>query len=84
MKPEPDLAIVSLATRTGAIRTMLSGRDYQKDQINTVTTQHQPGSSFKPYVLAAAFEQGISPTDRYSGAQGPIAGCYNADGASGT
>jgi membrane peptidoglycan carboxypeptidase len=79
--PEPDVGLVSLETQTGAIRTMLSGRDYVHDQLNTVTTQHQPGSSFKPYVLAAAFEQGIPPTARYSGAQGPIAGCYNGDGS---
>ena len=58
-----------------------SGRDYQKDQINTVTTQHQPGSSFKPYVLAAAFEEGIPPTATYSGVQGPIAECPNGDGS---
>ena len=79
--PEPDVAIVSLATHTGAIRTMLSGRDYQKQQLNLVTTPHQPGSSFKPYVLATAFEQGIPPTATFSGAQGPVAGCYNADGS---
>jgi membrane peptidoglycan carboxypeptidase len=79
--PEPDLAIVSLETHTGAIRTMLSGRNYQKDQLNTVTTQHPPGSSFKPYVLAAAFEQGIPPTATYSGVQGPIPECHNADGS---
>ena len=79
-KPEPDVAIVSLGTHTGAIRTMLSGRDYQKDQINTVTTQHPPGSSFKPYVLAAAFEQGIPPTATYSGVQGAIPECPNGDG----
>ncbi len=77
--PEPppggaqaDLGLVSLDVRTGAIRTMLSGRHYKQDQINTVTTPHQPGSSFKPFVLAAAFEQGIPPTARYSGVQGPI------------
>ena len=78
--PEPDVAIVSLGTHTGAIRTMLSGRDYQKDQINTVTTQHPPGSSFKPYVLAAAFEEGIPPTATYSGVQGAIPECPNGDG----
>jgi penicillin-binding protein 1A len=78
--PEPDIGIVSLDTRTGAVRTMLSGRNYEKDQINTVTTQHQPGSSFKPYVLAAAFEHGILPSATYSGAQGPVQGCYQGDG----
>ncbi len=79
--PEPDVGIVSLGTRTGAIQTMLSGRNYQKDQLNLVTTPHQPGSSFKPYVLATAFEQGIPPTATFSGAQGPIAGCFNQDGS---
>ena len=78
--PEPDVGIVSLATRTGAIRTMLSGRDYQKQQLNLVTTPHQPGSSFKPYVLATAFEQGIPPTATFSGAEGDVTGCYNQDG----
>ena len=71
-KPPPDLAIVSLDTASGAIKTMLSGKNYRKDQVNTVTTQHQPGSSFKPYVLAAAFEEGIPPTAVYSGVQGVI------------
>jgi membrane peptidoglycan carboxypeptidase len=72
-KPPVDLGIVSLDVGTGAIRTMLSGKHYQKDKTNTVTTPHQPGSSFKPYVLAAAFEQGIPPTAVYSGVQGVIA-----------
>jgi len=80
-QPEPDVGLVSLETRTGAIRAMLSGRNYLHDQLNLVTTQHQPGSSFKPYILAAAFEQGIPPTATYSGAQGPVAGCYNRDGS---
>jgi membrane peptidoglycan carboxypeptidase len=80
-QPEPDVGLVSLETRTGAIRAMLSGRNYLRDQLNLVTTQHQPGSSFKPYILAAAFEQGIPPTATYSGAQGPVAGCYNQDGS---
>ncbi len=71
-KPPADLAIVSLDVKTGAIRTMLSGKHYRKDKKNTVTTPHQPGSSFKPYVLAAAFEQGIPPTAIYSGVQGVI------------
>jgi penicillin-binding protein 1A len=79
-QPEPDVGLVSLDTRTGAIRTMLSGRNYEQKQLNLVTTQHQPGSSFKPYILAAAFENGILPTATYSGAQGPVAGCYNGDG----
>lgn len=67
-----DLAIVSVDNRDGAIRTMLSGRNFNEDHVNTVTSVHQPGSSFKPYVLAAAFENGVAPTARYSGVQGAI------------
>jgi membrane peptidoglycan carboxypeptidase len=66
--PPPDTSIVSLDTSTGAIRTLLSGRNYDKQELNLADTPHQPGSSFKPYVLAAAFEQGIPPTQMYSSA----------------
>jgi penicillin-binding protein 1A len=70
--PPADVGIVSVDVETGAIKTMLSGKNYLKDKVNTVTTPHKPGSSFKPYVLAAAFEQGIPPTATYSGVQGVI------------
>ena len=64
--PPPDTSIVSLDVATGAIRTLLSGRDFAKQQLDLANTPHQPGSSFKPYILAAAFEQGIPPTQTYS------------------
>ena len=64
--PPPDTSIVSIDAHTGAIRTLLSGRDYAKQRLDLANTPHAPGSSFKPYVLAAAFEQGISPLMMYS------------------
>jgi membrane peptidoglycan carboxypeptidase len=86
-KPPPggapaDVGLVSLDVNTGAIRTMLSGRHYKQDQKDTVTRTHQPGSSFKPFLLAAAFAQGIPPTARYSGVQG-IIDDPRCDGANG-
>ena len=62
----PDVAIVSEDVKTGAIRTLLSGKNYAKDQLDLVNTPHAPGSSFKPYILTAAFEEGISPNTTYS------------------
>jgi penicillin-binding protein 1A len=62
----PDTAIVSVDNTTGAIRTMLSGRNYQKDQLNLADARRQPGSSFKPFTLVAAFRDGIPPGSVFS------------------
>ncbi|MFN8232367.1 MAG: transglycosylase domain-containing protein [Actinomycetota bacterium] len=55
----PDTAIVSVENDTGAIRTMLSGRNFRQDQLNLADSPRQPGSSFKPFTLVAAFREGI-------------------------
>ena len=62
----PDTAIVSVDNANGAIRTMLSGANYQKDQLDLATATRQPGSAFKPFTLVAAFEEGIPPGQVYS------------------
>jgi penicillin-binding protein 1A len=81
--PTPDVGIVSIENETGAIRTLLSGRNFKRDEKELATTGHQPGSSFKPFVLASALEAGISPNAVYSGVQGPITDdrCRNPDGS---
>ncbi len=61
----PDVSIVSEDVATGAIRTLLSGRNFAKDKLDLANTPHAPGSSFKPYILAAAFNEGIPPTQTY-------------------
>ncbi|MFC0010392.1 transglycosylase domain-containing protein [Devosia nitrariae] len=49
----------------GAIRAMVGGMDYGKSQFNrAIVSTRQPGSSFKPFVYATAFEQlGLQPSD---------------------
>src|SRR3981189_2212738 len=43
----------------GAVRAMVGGRDYSESQFNRATDAlRQPGSSFKPYVYAAAIASG--------------------------
>jgi penicillin-binding protein 1A len=64
--PPPDVSIVTIDNRTGAVKVILSGRNYRKDELDLATTGHQPGSAFKPFVLAGAFKEGIPPTQTYS------------------
>jgi membrane peptidoglycan carboxypeptidase len=62
---DPDLALVSIAPETGRIKTMVGDR-HENSQFNLVTQgRRQPGSSFKPFALIAALEQGIDPHTRY-------------------
>jgi membrane peptidoglycan carboxypeptidase len=62
---DPDLALVSIEPETGRIKTMVSDRD-ENTQFNLVTQgKRQPGSSFKPFALIAALEQGIDSNTSY-------------------
>jgi membrane peptidoglycan carboxypeptidase len=64
--PAPDVSIVTVDNRTGAVKMILSGRNYRQDELDLATTGHQPGSAFKPFVLAGAFKVGVPPTQTYS------------------
>jgi penicillin-binding protein 1A len=55
-------AAVVVADLDGAVRAMVGGRDYGASQFNrAVDALRQPGSSFKPYVYAAALMNGFKP-----------------------
>jgi len=55
-------ALVTLDPATGQIRAMVGGRDYARSQFNrAVQARRQPGSAFKPFVYAAAFDRGFTP-----------------------
>ena len=59
---DPDTALVAIDPRTGAIKAMYGGRDYNKSKFNLATQgKRQPGSSFKTFVLVTALEQGMPP-----------------------
>jgi membrane peptidoglycan carboxypeptidase len=62
---DPDAALVSIEPGTGHITAMLGNRD-EKSQFNLVTqARRQAGSSFKPFALIAALEQGIAPSTQF-------------------
>ena len=58
----PAAALVAVDPRDGAIKAMIGGSNFRESQFNlAVQGERQAGSSFKPFVLAAALQQGISP-----------------------
>ncbi len=62
----PSAALVAIDPRDGAVRAMIGGNNYRKSQFNlAVQGVRQPGSSFKPFVLATALRQGISPATHF-------------------
>jgi penicillin-binding protein 1A len=57
-------ALIALDPRTGAVRTLVGGRDFGESPFNRATqARRQPGSAFKPFVYAAAVEAGYRPDD---------------------
>jgi len=54
--PKPQVALVAMDPRTGEIRAIVGGRNYGESQLNHALAHRQPGSVFKPFVYAAAFD----------------------------
>jgi penicillin-binding protein 1A len=58
----PTASLVAIDNKTGEVRAMVGGRDFQRSPFNLATQgQRQPGSAFKAFVLAAALKKGFSP-----------------------
>ena len=61
----PDAALVSIEPETGNVTAMIGNRE-EESRFNLVTqARRQPGSSFKPFALIAALEQGIDPATQF-------------------
>jgi 1A family penicillin-binding protein len=60
-----NASIVAIDPKTGQILAMVGSRDYfdikREGNFNIALAKRQPGSAFKPFVYAAAFEKGYTP-----------------------
>ncbi len=55
-------ALVAIDPKTGQVLALVGSKNYSEDQFNVATSPfRQPGSSFKPFAYAVAFDEGYSP-----------------------
>lgn len=63
--PEVQGALLALDNRSGAIKAMVGGYDFERSKFNRATQAlRQPGSVFKPFTYVAALEAGFTPSDQ--------------------
>ena len=66
-------ALVAMDPHTGEVRAMVGGRAFDQSNFNRATqAKRQPGSAFKPFVYAAALEQGFSPATLITNLNDPV------------
>ena len=66
----PRASLVALDNDTGEVLAMVGGDDFATRPFNLATQgQRQPGSAFKPFILAEALTQGISPDSTWASRQ---------------
>ena len=66
-------ALVAIDPRTGEVRAMVGGRDFDQSHFNRATqARRQAGSAFKPFVYAAALERGYTPGTVITNLNDPI------------
>jgi penicillin-binding protein 1A len=58
----PSASLVAIENKTGEVKAMVGGTDFEKKPFNLATNGHrQPGSAFKPFILVRALQDGVSP-----------------------
>lgn len=66
VKDYNQAALISYNSSSGQILAYVGGKDYSESQFDRVSQAiRQPGSSFKPFVYAAAMEKGLTPFTKY-------------------
>lgn len=67
--PDVEGAFVSMDPRSGAIKSLVGGFDFNRRSFNHVTQAwRQPGSTFKPFIYSAGIERGVTPSTMFNDA----------------
>jgi penicillin-binding protein 1A len=62
-EPEIEAAFLAIDPRTGETKAMIGGYDFARSHFNrAIQAKRQPGSAFKPFIYATAFDMGLPPS----------------------
>ncbi|RMH19446.1 MAG: PBP1A family penicillin-binding protein [Acidobacteria bacterium] len=79
-EPEMEGAVLVLESATGAIRAMVGGWSFERNEFNRATqARRQVGSAFKAFVFGAALENGFTPADTLFDGPAVFVGADNAE-----
>ncbi|HWH45335.1 MAG TPA: transglycosylase domain-containing protein, partial [Thermoleophilaceae bacterium] len=63
----PSASLVAIENRTGEVKALVGGADYDEKPFNLATNGHrQPGSAFKPFILVEALRNGVNPNRTFT------------------
>ncbi len=63
----PSASLVAIENRTGEVKAMVGGSDFDTSQFNLATNGHrQPGSAMKPFTLVRALQDGVDPNSTWA------------------
>jgi 1A family penicillin-binding protein len=66
-------ALIAIDPKNGYVRAMVGGRSFRESRFNrAVQAKRQPGSAFKPFVYAAALEEGFTPASLITNLDDPF------------
>jgi penicillin-binding protein 1A len=66
----PAASLVAIENRTGKVKAMVGGSDFDARPFNLATNGHrQPGSAFKPFILVRALNDGVDPNSVWASHQ---------------
>src|SRR6202008_3372912 len=56
----PQVALIAIDPHTGQVLALVGGRNYSVSQLNHAVAPRPPGSIFKPFVYAAAYNSSLN------------------------
>ncbi len=61
-EPEAEAALFALEPKSGLVRAMVGGKDFQASEFNrAIQSRRSPGSAFKPIIYSAGLDNGLTP-----------------------